>query len=170
VTGQAAADPPGKEYLRRLDAVRSRLEEHAASAPAPGLTEPDQPSGERWDWGQVWAHSAEFVPYWTGQVRLIMEAGGTDPVPMGRVKTDPGRVAAIEADRRRPPEELMARLGSQLDQLRALLREMRPDDWERRGLHSTLGVMAMPDIFEEFLIGHLEGHADQLDWLVAGAG
>jgi hypothetical protein len=29
--------------------------------------------------------------------------------------------------------------------------------------------MTMPAIFEEFLVGHLEGHADQLDGLRAQA-
>jgi hypothetical protein len=136
----------------------------------PGLTEPDPPSGERWDWGQVWAHLAEFVPYWCGEVRLIVRAGGTEPVPMGRVKTDPARVAAIEADRHRPPQELMVRLTGHLDDLRALMGSLTPEDWERRGLHSTLGIMTMSVIFEEFLVGHLEGHADQLDGVRSQAG
>jgi hypothetical protein len=169
MTGKTAAQP-SENYLARLDAVQARLETHAASAAASGLTEPDPPSGERWDWGQVWAHSAEFVPYWIGQIRLIMQAEGTEPVPMGRVKMDAARVSAIEADRHRPPEELMTRLTGQLEELRALIREMDPEDWERRGLHSTLGVITMPEVFEEFLIGHLEGHADQLDGLRLQAG
>jgi DinB superfamily len=169
MTGKTAAQS-SEGYLARLDAVQARLEKHAASAAASGLTEPDPPSGERWDWGQVWAHSAEFVPYWIGQVQLIMQAGGTEPVPMGRVKTDPARVSAIEADRQRPSDELMTRLAGHLEELRALIREMDPEDWERQGLHSTLGVITMPEVFEEFLIGHLEGHADQLDGLRRQAG
>jgi hypothetical protein len=169
VTGHVSAQAPLEGYLSRIDAVQVRLEEHAASAPSPGLTEPDPPSGERWDWGQVWAHLAEFVPYWIGEVRLIVRTGGAGAVPMGRVKTDPARVAAIQADRHRPPRELMARLAGHLDDLRSLIGELAPEDWDRRGLHSTLGVMTMPGIFEEFLVGHLESHADQLDGLRAHA-
>jgi hypothetical protein len=127
-----------------LDSVEARLERHADSPPADGLTDPDPPTGERWDWGQVWAHLGEFVPYWSAQVRLIVQTGGRDPVPFGRTKQDPVRIAAIEADRHRPPAELMARLASHLEELRALIRDLRPEDWGRRGAHSTLGVMEMP--------------------------
>lgn len=171
MTDQPPASPvPTDELLARLDDVQRRLEEHAAAPPAPGLTEPDPPTGERWDWGQVWAHLAEFVPYWCGEVRLIVQAEGMDPVPAGRTKSDPVRVAAIEADRHRPPVELMARLARHLEELRMLIRDLGTADWGRRGFHSTLGVMGLPKIFEEFLVGHLEGHADQLDGLRAKSG
>jgi DinB family protein len=167
-TRPSAATPPGRadDLLARLDAVQARLQERAASPPAPGLTEPDPPTGERWDQGQVWAHLAEFVPYWCDQVRLIVQHEGTDPVPAGRTKADPARIAAIEADRHRPPAELMARLAAQLEQLRSLIRSLSPEDWEKRGTHSTLGEMTMPAIFDEFLVGHLEDHAAQLEGLM----
>jgi DinB superfamily len=164
------SDPTGigGPFLERLDKVQVRLAAHASAHPAPGLTEPDQPSGERWDWGQVWAHLAEFVPYWLGQARLILgRPRSEDPVPFGRTKTDAGRVAAIEADRGRPPPELMGRLTEQLGELRAFTRGLS-EHWDRRGRHPTLGVMELPRLYEEFLIGHLEAHADQLDGLAAG--
>jgi hypothetical protein len=171
VTEQPADTPrtPADELLARLEVVQGRLEEHAASKPASGLTAPDPPTGERWDWGQAWAHLAEFVPYWCGEVRLIVGAEGADPVPFGRVKSDPGRVAAIEADRHRSPKELMARLAEHLEQLRGLIRGLAPADWGRQGLHRTLGVMDLSGVFDDFLVGHLESHADQLDGLRANA-
>jgi hypothetical protein len=63
----------------------------------------------------------------------------------------------------------MARLSRHLDELRGLIRDLRPGDWERQGLHPTLGVMDMPAVFDDFLVGHLESHADQLDGLRANA-
>ena len=165
----SAGNGTAGDFISRLDRVQDRLAAHAASPPAPGLTEPDHPSGERWEWGQVWAHIAEFVPYWMGQTRLILKRPASeDPVPFGRTKTDPDRIAAIEADRRRPPAELMARLTQQLDELRVFTLGLSEGDWERRGRHSTLGAMDVPRIFEEFLVRHLEAHADQLDGLAAG--
>lgn len=59
----AAATGPAASFLARLDAVERRLEAHAARSPA-GLSEPEPVTGERWDAGQVWAHVAEFIPYW----------------------------------------------------------------------------------------------------------
>lgn len=171
MTGHASAAPdPAKGFLARLDSVRARLEKLAASRPAPGLTDPDPPTGERWDWGQVWAHLGEFVPYWCGEVDLIVRSRETDPVPFGRTKADHARIAAIAADRHRPPRELMERLGRHLDRLRKLIGTLSPADWERRGMHSTLGMVEMPAIFQDFLVGHLEAHADQLDGLRAHGG
>src|SRR5712691_13274053 len=77
-----AGSGPGAGFVARLDGVERRLAGHAATKPAAGLTQPDPPSGERWDWGQVWAHLGEFVPYWVGEVRMIMaRPPAEDPVP-----------------------------------------------------------------------------------------
>ena len=158
-------DPRAAAFLARLDEVEGRLRRHASSAPAPGLTDPDPPTGEQWDAGQVWAHLGEFLPYWAAQVRVVVDPSGEEPVPFGRTKTDPGRVAAIERDRRLPAEELMGRITGQIEEVRALIAELPTEAWGRRGLHPTLGVMDLPGIFEEFLVGHLESHAEQLDAL-----
>jgi len=164
VTGPAGAEA----FLARVDDVQRRLAAHARSEPAPGLTAPDPPTGEQWDWGQVWAHLGEFVPYWTGQVRMVLALPSPeDPVPFGRTKTDPVRVGAIEADRHTDPSIIMGRLVKQLDDLGFLLAGMTPEGWSRTVLHSTLGVMNMQSVIDEFLVGHLEAHAVQLDGLVA---
>ena len=61
------------EYLARLDAVEARLGAAAAAEPHPdALTGADPTSGERWDRGQVWAHVAEFIPYWIRQARPVI--------------------------------------------------------------------------------------------------
>ena len=161
-------DPRPVAYLRRLDRVEDRLRTHASAPPSAGLTDPDPPTGERWEYGQVWAHLGEFVPYWVEQVRIVVDPSREEPVPFGRTKTDPQRVAAIERDRRLPQKELMERLDRQIEDARALIAELPSDAWGRRGFHKTLGVMDLPAIFEEFLVGHLEAHAAQLDGLRSG--
>lgn len=158
-------DPETTAFLKRLDEVEERLRRHTSQSPPPGLTDPDPPTGERWDFGQVWAHLGEFVPYWVEQVRIVVDPARDEPVPFGRTKADPVRVAAIERDRRLPPQELMARLSGQLDEVRTLIAELPSEAWDRRGLHPTLGAMDLPTIFDEFLVGHLEAHAKQLDGL-----
>jgi hypothetical protein len=161
-------EPRPIAYRRRLDRVEERLRTHASSPPAGGLTDPDQPTGERWEYGQVWAHLGEFVPYWIEQVRIVVDPSREEPVPFGRTKTDPERVAAIERDRGLPQQELMDRLDRHIEDGRALIAELPSEAWGRRGLHPTLGVMDLPAIFEEFLVGHLEAHAAQLDGLRSG--
>ena len=155
-------------FLGRLDAVQARLSDLAAMAAPAGLTDPDEPSGERWDWGQVWAHLAEFPSYWTAEVRRALRADRTAG-PFGRTKADPVRVRAIERDRTVPPPELMERLRPRLADLRALLTEMSSEEWARTVSHPTLGKLGMERVMEEFLVGHFEAHAAQLHSLSEGS-
>jgi hypothetical protein len=162
---------PSEGFLERLEAVQAHLERLAeAEAPRGALTEADEPSGERWDWGQAWAHLAEFPAYWMARLREVFaRPPSEDPLPFGRTKGDPDRVAAIERDRHEPAERLMVRLRGDLDDLRDMLAAMSSADWGRTVRHSTLGVLDMPKVFEEFLVGHLESHAQQLDGLLGPA-
>ncbi len=154
------------DFLRRLDVVEGRLALHAGDDLAHhGRTDADPGTGEQWQWGQVWAHLAEFIPYWLSQARAVIASYRSEPVPFGRVKSNPERIAAIERDRGVPVAELWSRLKGQIAELRELLRELPAGDWAARGVHQTLGVMDMAHLVDEFLIGHLEQHAAQLDGL-----
>lgn len=153
------------ELISRLEAVERRLVEHA-DAPLPaGLTEPDPGGEERWEAGQVWAHLAEFPAYWLGQVKRVIALPTDEPVPFGRVKTDAGRVAAIERDRHTDPHALLARVRAALAEVTDTARSLPPDGWTRRGMHPVRGEMTVQQMFERFIADHLEEHADQLDSL-----
>jgi hypothetical protein len=159
--------------LGRLERVRERLAEHASAEdrglPA-GLTEPDPSGDERWEAGQVWAHLAEFPGYWLDQVRMIIAAQAADsrgPIQFGRTKTDPGRLGAIERDRRTDPRGLLTRVARDLDEAVEMVRSLPNEAWTAVGRHPTLGAMPVSDILERFLVAHLEEHADQLDGLRA---
>ena len=153
------------ELIARLDAVEHRLVEHA-DAPLPsGLTEPDPDGEERWEAGQVWAHLAEFPAYWLSQAQRVISLPTNEPVPFGRVKTDAGRVEAIERDRNTDPHALLARVRSALGEVTDIARSLPPEAWTRRGQHPVRGEMTVQQIFERFVAHHLEEHADQLDGL-----
>jgi hypothetical protein len=156
---------PADGFLERLQYVAMWLEEHSGRA-VPGLTDPDDKTGEQWEWGQVWAHLGEFVPYWIHQAGVVLKWPGAEPVPFGRIKADEGRVAAIERDRHVPPTELMERLKSHLADLWEFVDQIPSDRWSKTGVHQTLGVMDVRQIVEEFLVGHLEEHEAQLRQLV----
>ena len=159
---------PAPQFEAQLDHVIPRLREHALRPAPEGLTDPDEPTGERWEAGQAWAHLAEFIPYWLGQFDGVLSAHSDEPVPFGRVKTDAVRTEPIERDRHVPIEELWHRMEGQLEDVRAFLRRLTPEDWSRRGLHKTLGPMDMRTMMQRFIVGHLKEHADQLDGLEAG--
>jgi hypothetical protein len=148
------------DWLPRLDAVRARLRTLAARD-LHGLTSADPATGEQWEAGQVWAHLAEFGHYWLGELHEVL-AGATE---FGRVKTDPVRVAAIEAGRHLPVATHVAIVERALDDLRACLVAMTDDDWKKVSHHQTLGDMTIDDQMQHFHVGHYEEHADQLESL-----
>jgi hypothetical protein len=155
----------GDAYLARLAVVEPRLAAAAAAEPPHGaLTDADPGSGERWDRGQVWAHVAEFIPYWIAQAGPVLrgQASG-EPVPFGRTKSDPERIGAIERDRREPVPVLWAAAHAGIAQLEGFLRNVHADQWGIRGLHPKLGPMTVDELVEMFLVGHLEEHAEQLE-------
>lgn len=159
-----------------MRAVQHRLEAHVAAGVPGGLTDPDLGGTERWEAGQVWAHLAEFPPYWGAQIQLVVD-GWTDqdpapgvarqPVRFGRTKADADRIAAIERDRHADPAALLARVGREIAALADQLDALSADEWEAVGKHPTLGDMTMAQVVEDFVVGHLEEHTDQLDLLRA---
>ena len=155
---------------KRLDAAELRLATLARTPLDQVLghhTAPDPPTGETWEWGQVWAHLAEFIPYWLAQAQTVIDGYHGEPVPFGRVKSDAGRVAAIERDRATAVAALWTRLQAHIAEARAFLSALPDQAWSARGAHQTLGVMSLEHLLDEFIVGHLEQHADQLGSLLA---
>ena len=157
----------GTDFRARLDAVEKRLERHAGTDVPPGLTDPDPGGTEQWEAGQAWAHIAEFVPYWHGELESVIAAYAGEPVPFGRIKTDPGRIAAIEMGRHDPLAESFQRVREAIAGLRRYLDGLTSAEWNAVGRHQTRGDMDVEAIVERFVVAHLEEHAEQLDGLAA---
>ena len=174
MTDEAPLDEPlitpfvdtGPEGLRaRLDAAEVRLAQQAALGLPAGTTDPEAETGERWEAGQVWAHVAEFVPYWHDELERVIGQYDGEPVPFGRVKSDAGRVAAIEAGRSENPERQMERISDAIERLQRFLDGLGLAEWSAEGRHQTRGVMDTEHIVEHFLVRHIEEHAEQLERL-----
>jgi histidinol-phosphate aminotransferase len=164
-TGDLAARVQAE--LDDIAAVLARLEAHAATTPPPGaLTAPDPPTGERWDAGQVWAHLGEFGEYWLPQLRHVVDAQSPEPVPFGRTKKDPHRIAEIEAHRHEGADPRLALVRRHIAALSAELADLDAEDWTRTGRHETLGDMDLWTFLRHFGTGHYEEHAEQLDDLL----
>jgi DinB superfamily len=148
------------DRAERLLAAAGRIRASAVVLPDDALTDPDPASGERWDRGQVLAHVAEMLPYWAEQAELIA-AGRQDE--FGRVSSDPGRIGAIERDRREDRQRLLGRVDEGVAVVLALLDRLDDQALARTGHHQTLGEMTVAEIIDRFTVAHLEEHADQLD-------
>jgi len=157
-----------ESLLERLADSERRLGEHADRPLPPGMTEPDPDGEERWEAGQVWAHVAEFPAYWLAQAQRVIALPTNEPVPFGRVKTDAGRIEAIERDRHTDPAALLARVRTDLAEVGDAARSWPPEAWTRRGMHPSRGEMTVENIVDRFIVSHLEEHADQLDGLDRG--
>jgi hypothetical protein len=122
------------------------------------------------DWGpkEVLAHTAEMIPFWSGEIeRILASPVEADPVPFGRVATDPNRIGRIGRDRALPAGELFDRIDADAIATGARLTALDADALERRGLHPRAGDMTIPAIVERFIVVHLEEHVEQLDAIVA---
>lgn len=150
-------------WLSRIDAVQSRLAKLAT--PLRGLTEADPATGEQWEAAQVWGHLAEFIQFWIEQAGDVIDQYTGDPVPYGRLKTDPTRLAAVEQGRHTPLDLLWEEVRSDLADLREFLQAL-PEDWSKAvGLHPKHGELTVEQIIDDHIVSHLEEHADQLEEL-----
>lgn len=120
------------------------------------------------DWGpkEVLAHVGEMGPYWLSQVEVVL-AGSPEPVPFGRVATDPERIDRIGRDRTLPASELFGRIDAGLAAVEVRLTGLEPSEMARRGLHSRLGEMTVEGLIERFVVSHLEEHVRQLEEVLA---
>jgi hypothetical protein len=155
--------------ITRLDVAEARVA-GLSRVPFPrGQTDPDPGAEETWDAAQVWAHIAEFVSYWTDEARdLVAAPAGTTP-NFGRVKTDQGRIDAIARDRGLPREKLWQKVHDGIESSRAWFSGLTADQLAHTGIHPTRGTVDVPFILEQFVVKHLEEHADQLDKLAREA-
>ena len=158
-----------EDQRRRLEASRSALMGLRAGVegrePWP-LSEAYGAEPES-SWGpkEVLAHVAEMVPYWLAQIESVLagSAAAAEPVPFGRVATDPDRIDRIGRDRSLPAEELFRRIDDAVTTVSARLDRLDDADRARRGVHPRLGEMTVEAIGERFIIGHLDEHLRQLE-------
>ena len=155
----------GNDMHAQLQAIGQRLAAYAEREVPAGLTEPDPEGDERWEAAQVWAHMAEFVGYWHEQIEAVVAAFDGDPVPFGRMKTDAGRLAAIEVGRREPIGELARRAEEAIARLDQRIAAFGNAEWNAVGRHETRGEMDIEAIVDRFVVSHLDEHLAQLESL-----
>ena len=146
-----------------LVATRQAVE---AGAPWPMAEVFDHSDEARWGPPEVLAHVSEMLPYWLGEVERIL-SGASDPVPFGRIGTDPLRIAIIGRDRSLPVGELYTRIEGDLGRWDGRLRTMSPDELDKVGLHPRLGEMTVAAVVRRMIVGHTTEHAAQLQELLA---
>jgi hypothetical protein len=152
-------DADGREARLRASAARVRSR---AAAFGDRQTSADPPTGERWDRGQVLSHIAEFLPFWIAEFEGVVAAGGAG-APFGRTKATPSRLARIEAGRHGGQDDLLREMDAGVDSAVRFMRGLDSAQWRLEGTHPSRGRMSLEAAIDEFVITHLEQHADQLE-------
>ncbi|MGH2512841.1 MAG: DinB family protein [Candidatus Limnocylindrales bacterium] len=151
--------------ISRLSAAAATMTglQAAIDAGAPWPVRAVMGDGPEAEWGppEVLAHVTEMLPYWLGEIERVL-AGSTEPVPFGRVSSDPVRGLIIERDRSLPSRELLGRIHSGVERYALRLPQLSNLDWARRGIHPRLGEMTVEAMLERFVVGHAQEHAEQL--------
>lgn len=176
----AACDTP---VMGAMDDLADRLDKGLEAMIEMG---PQLAAGEPWplagvvgpgpesSWGprEVLAHVAEMLPYWLGEIELILDAGGeagAEPLPFGRLEDDEARVAIISRDRKFPARELLGRVEVEGRRVSRRFRALSDADAATVGRHLTRGDLTVRDIADRLLVSHLEGHVSQLRESVGAA-
>ena len=154
--------------MGEIEGLRRRVEEARrdyAALPREGWGEPgpaDERTGERWDRGNVLGHVAEMLPFWTVQIRAVLDGAsemGRDAVGMAQ------RRMGIDSGREAGEDGLLTRIDEGMSGLQALLAEMQDADLDRPLRFRSADAQRDVDLrftLEHMLVGHLEEHLGQL--------
>jgi len=164
-----------------LDDLAGRLEQATEAMVELGAQlaagEPWRPAdvvgpGPESSWGprEVLAHVSEMIPYWMGEIELILDAGGgSEPPAFGRLEADELRIAIITRDRAFPARELLGRVEAEGRRVARRLRALGDADAAALGRHVSRGDLSVREIAERFIVSHIEGHVTQLRETLAAA-
>jgi hypothetical protein len=103
-----------------------------------------------------------MLAYWESELRRMVASDGSEPVPFGRVASDPTRLARIDELRRRPTGELIDEIGRRIPDVAGFVDRLTTEEAGRVGRHQTRGEMTVGDSVERFFASHLEEHVVQL--------
>jgi hypothetical protein len=168
------SSPCDTPSMATMDDLADRIEKAAEAMVELG---PSLAAGEPWSlaevvgpgpessWGprEVLAHVSEMLPFWLGEIELILDAGaGAEPLAFGRLEDDPLRVAVITRDRGFPARELLGRVEAEGRRVARRLRALGEAEAAALGRHKTRGDLSIREIAEVLIVRHLEGHVAQL--------
>jgi hypothetical protein len=158
--------------LDRLADVRAA---YANLAPRVVAGEPwpladDFGTGPEASWGprEVLAHVVEMLPFWLGELERVVDGPPPGPTPFGRVADDKVRIGLIGRERTLPLRVLFARIDAGMADWSQRLSVLTSDERSLVGLHPRLGDVTVDRFLEQFVLGHAEDHAAQLETILAG--
>lgn len=154
----ARPESPELDDLRgRVLAARDRLRMLPERPPVAGPVDPA--TGEAWDRLNVLGHLAEMLPFWTRQARrgLRGEAFGRDEAGRRR------RREGIDKGGSASEKPLRLQVDRGCGRLLVFLESLEDRDLDRRLTNVSGEAVTLRMALEQQLVGHLEGHLEQLE-------
>jgi uncharacterized damage-inducible protein DinB len=148
------------EHLSRL----SRTADELATA-IKGVADVDlsrRPDEKNWSAKEVVCHLRDTEESFMARFQSVMVMDDPKFLPV-----EPDRWAAERQYLRNDGREALEAFRRRRDESLRFLRELRPEQWERGGLHATRGRMTIRD-FVELMAWHDDNHLDQLKRALAG--
>jgi uncharacterized damage-inducible protein DinB len=128
-----------------------------------------RPADGEWTVMENLAHLAELMPYWSRQAREVA-ARAENNQPFGRTHEDPDRIGAVERHADDRLDQVLPRIRDGLAEATATMRELTAEGWAKTARHRNRGEMTVTDILDQFLIDHVEEHAQQIESTLASVG
>jgi uncharacterized damage-inducible protein DinB len=139
------------EYLAGPDLLRRAI---AGMTPAQLRA---RPIAGKWSTHEVVCHIAEYEPIYADRMKRVIAL--TDPELL---KGDPGLFATRLAYDRRDLEEEVALIELTRKQMSRILRELKPEDFQRRGAHSSDGSVTLEELLRR-ITGHIPHHVQFIE-------
>ena len=118
----------------------------------------EAPSPGEWTVMELLAHTVEFLRYWPPVMAGIAAEPG---LPFGRGLDDADRTGYILAHGGDPLGAMVQELSDAGEEAQATLAAIPAVGWEATGVHMSWGELALPEIVQRVLTGHLAAHCAQ---------
>jgi hypothetical protein len=135
----------GPGLLRR--AVAEMTRDQLLARPVPG----------KWSTQEVVCHVGDYEPVYADRMKRVIALNEPELLP-----GDPALFAARLAYDRRDIEEELACVELTRKQMARILRALKPEDFQRRGLHSRDGVLTLENLLQR-VTGLIPHHVRFID-------
>jgi hypothetical protein len=125
------------------------------------------PKENEWSAMQIMGHMVEMIPHWMGAIDQLISSNTVSP-QFGRDLSDAGRLQGVEAGVLKTPDEMINRLGYEMDLAVDAIRNMTEIQRGRIGVHVKYGEMSVADLIELLIVAHAEEHLEQIRILFIG--
>jgi uncharacterized damage-inducible protein DinB len=149
-----------EQQMARMDRTPDDFAAAIAAMPYHLLSK--RPDDANWSAKEVVCHIRDIEESFMARMQLIMTMDEPKFLPV-----EPDRWAAERQYQRNDAEEALRAFRARREESLKLLRSLRPEQFERGGLHATRGRMTIAD-FVALMAWHDDNHLEQLKRALAG--